>query len=106
MQFKIMTVYSENRMTAINIIWEGLVAGKMQTCVMSKHVVCTVTSKIKQLHILQLSFTFCIMTVTHLYRFTVEGLTLLPNVLASHNVMVVPNANLCDLVHSKFKKSI
>jgi len=48
MQFKTMAIYSDNRMTAINIIL-GRVSGGQNgecRCVMSKHVECTVTSKI------------------------------------------------------------
>lgn len=46
------------------------------------------------------------MTVTQLYKLTVEGLQLLPNVSTSHNVMNVPNTNLCEPAHFKFLNNI
>lgn len=51
------------------------------------------------------SFTFSIMTVTRLYKLTVEGLKLPPHVSTSHNVMNVPNTNLCEPTHFKFQNS-
>jgi Ni,Fe-hydrogenase I cytochrome b subunit len=58
--------------------------------------------KVTQLNMLGLFIIFCIMTVTKLYKFTTEGLTLL-SFMSSHNIMNVPNANLYDL-HFKHSK--